>query len=80
MPGNTTALLDPSNSSSIAACQANPATCVRRPVENTGHVGAAFFLGYANYEGRKAKGMYYIRQNEDALYLQDRWRVNNAWH
>ena len=74
---NATALLDPANSSSIAACEANPANCVRRPLQNTGDVGAAFFLGYANYEVRKAKGMYYIRQNEDALYFQDRWRVNN---
>jgi len=74
---NTTAQFDPANSSSMAACQANPATCVRRPIQNTGDIGAAFYLGYANYEVRKAKGMYYIRQNEDALYLQDRWRVTN---
>jgi hypothetical protein len=74
---NTTALFDPANSSAIAACATNPTTCVRRAVPNTGDVGAAFFLGYANYEVRKAKGMYYIRQNEDALYLQDRWRVTN---
>lgn len=73
----TTALFDPSNSTPMDACLANPTSCVRRAVENTGHVAAAFFLGYANYEVRKAKGMYYIRQNEDALYLQDRWRVNN---
>lgn len=74
---NTTALIDPANSTSIAACEMNPSSCVRRPIENTGHLAAAFFLGYANYEVRQAKGMYYIRQNEDALYLQDRWRVNN---
>ncbi len=74
---NATALFDPANSTSMAACAANPATCVRRPLQNTGDLGAAFFLGLANYEVRKAKGMYYIRQNEDALYLQDRWRVSS---
>jgi hypothetical protein len=33
---NTTALFDPANSSSIEACQVNPANCVRRPLQNTG--------------------------------------------
>jgi hypothetical protein len=38
-------------------------------------VAAASYLGYAIYEVRVAKGMYYMRQNEDALYFQDNFRV-----
>ena len=64
---NTTALYDPGASSA-----AN-----RLAVQNTGHVAAAAFLGHANYEVRVAKGMYYMRQNEDALYFQDNWRATN---
>jgi hypothetical protein len=61
----TTALFDPVNSSATT----------RVPVNNTGHVGAAFFLGHANYEVRQAKGKYYMRQNEHAVYFQDNWKV-----
>src|SRR5205807_1174248 len=43
---------------------------------NTGNVAAAAFLGYGIYEVRVAKGMYYIRQNEDTGYIQDNYRVN----
>jgi hypothetical protein len=62
----TTALYDPVNSSATT----------RVPVNNTGHVGAAYFLGYANYEVRQSKGKYYMRQNEDAIYFQDNWKVS----
>lgn len=64
---NTTALYDPAASSATN----------RRAVLNTGHVAAAAYLGYANYEVRAAKGMYYMRQNEDALYFQDNFRATN---
>lgn len=61
----TTALYDPKNSSATS----------RVGTSNTGHVGAAFYLGYANYEVRKAKGKYYMHQWEDSFYLQDNFRV-----
>jgi hypothetical protein len=43
----------------------------------TGHVAAAAYLGYSNYEVRKAKGKYYMHQWEDSFYIQDNWRVTN---
>lgn len=64
---NTTALYDPAASSAT-----NRVATLR-----TGHVAAAAYLGYANYEVRVAKGMYYMRQNEDALYFQDNFRATN---
>jgi len=42
-----------------------------RAALNTGHVAASAFLGLANYDIRIAKGRYYMRQHEDALYIQD---------
>jgi hypothetical protein len=63
----TTALYDPVNSSATT----------RVATANTGHVGAAFYLGHANYEVRQAKGKYYMRQNEDAMYFQDNWKATN---
>jgi hypothetical protein len=48
-----------------------------RGVLNTGHVAASAFLGLANYDVRIPKGKYYMRQNEDALYIQDNFRVNS---
>jgi hypothetical protein len=48
-----------------------------RGVLNTGNVAAAAYLGLANYEARIAKGKYYMRQNEDALYIQDNFRATN---
>jgi len=44
---------------------------------NTGHVAGSTFLGLGNYEYRVAKGKYYMRQNEDAWYLQDNFRVTS---
>jgi hypothetical protein len=64
---NTTSLYDPVQST----------TNNRVATLNTGHVAAAAYLGYATYEVRVNKGMYYIRQNENAVYFQDNWRVNN---
>lgn len=64
---NTTQLFDPVQSTSNN----------RVGTLNTGHVAAAAYLGFARYEVRVAKGMYYIRQNENAVYFQDNWRVNN---
>ena len=64
---NTTGLYDPVNS--------NAST--RRMMSNTGHVAAASYLGYANYEVRASKGKYYMHQNEDSLYFQDNWRATN---
>src|SRR5438445_9898718 len=48
---NTTAEYDPAAGSATN----------RLGVLNTGHVGAAPYLGYAIYEVRVAKGMYYMR-------------------
>jgi hypothetical protein len=62
---NTTALYDPVTS--------GPTT--RVAMNNTGHVAAATYLGYANYEVRVAKGKYYMHQNEDSMYIQDNWRA-----
>ena len=62
---NTTALFDPVNSSATT----------RAPANNTGHIAAGFFLGHANYEVRQSKGKYYMRQNEDAVYFQDNFKV-----
>jgi hypothetical protein len=61
----TTALYDPKNSSATT----------RVATANTGHVAAATYLGYANYEVRAAKGKYYMRQHEDSFYVQDNWRA-----
>ena len=47
------------------------------PLPNTGNVAAATYLGYATYEVRKAKGMYYMRQNEDSAYIQDNIHMTN---
>jgi len=62
---NTTALYDPKRSTANS----------RIATLNTGNVAAAAYLGYANYEYRVNKGMYYIRQNEDAAYIQDNIKV-----
>jgi len=60
----TTGLYDPVNS-----------TRTSRVMQNyTGHVAAAAYLGYANYEVRVAKGKYYLHQWEDSFYVQDNWR------
>ena len=60
----------------IATALYNPAYPNRTAaVPNTGHVAASSYLGLANYEYRLAKGKYYMRQNEDAWYLQDNFRV-----
>ena len=64
---NTTALFDPTKSSATN----------RVALGNTGNVAAAAFLGYANYEVRVAKGMYYLRQNEDSSYVQDNIRLTS---
>src|SRR5207248_2878353 len=64
---NTTALFDPTKSSPTN----------RVALGNTGNVAAAAFLGYANYEVRVAKGMYYLRQSEDSGYVQDNIRVTS---
>ena len=62
----------------IATALYDPAVPNRtRGVLNTGNVAAAAYLGYANYEYRTSKGMYYMRQNEDAAYIQDNWRITN---
>ena len=51
-------------------------TVSRRTMQNyTGHVAAAAYLGYANYEVRLTKGKYYMRQKEDSFYVQDNWRA-----
>jgi hypothetical protein len=64
---NTTQLYDPTRSSPTN----------RVALGNTGNVAAAAYLGYGIYEVRVAKGMYYIRQNEDTGYIQDNIRVTN---
>jgi hypothetical protein len=63
----TTALFDP------AVSNANN----RVATPNTGHVAAATYLGYANYEVRAAKGKYYMRQKEYSMYFQDNFRATN---
>ncbi len=45
-------------------------------VKNTGHALASAYLGLADYEYRVNKGRYYIRQNEDAAYIQDNFKVS----
>jgi len=62
---NTTAQYDPAASSPTN----------RVAMLNTGDVGAAAYLGYAIYEVRVAKGMYYMRQNEDSAYFQDNFKM-----
>ena len=64
---NTTALYDPANTTATN----------RVAMLNTGPRGRGRYLGYAIYEVRVAKGMYYMRQNEDAAYFQDNWRATN---
>jgi hypothetical protein len=64
---NTTQLFDATRSTATN----------RVALGNTGNVAAAAYLGYANYEVRVAKGMYYIRQHEDTAYVQDNIRVTN---
>jgi hypothetical protein len=44
-------------------------------VLNTGSIGSAFYLGQANYTYPLLKSNYYMRENEDALYFQDNFRV-----
>ncbi|MEK7404131.1 MAG: TonB-dependent receptor [Acidobacteriota bacterium] len=61
----TTALYDPVNSN----------VNNRLATANTGHVAAATYLGYSNYEVRVAKGKYYMHQNEDSMYIQDNFRA-----
>lgn len=63
---------------SIGTGQYDPTVVNRtRAVLNTGHVAASAFLGLANYDIRIAKGKYYMRQNEDALYFQDNFKATN---
>jgi len=64
---NTTQLYDPAHSSATN----------RVALGNTGNVAGAAYLGYAIYEVRVAKGMYYLRQNEDTAYVQDNIRVTS---
>ena len=64
---NTTQLYDPAHSTATN----------RVALGNTGNVAAAAYLGYATYDVRVAKGMYYIRQNEDTAYIQDNYRVTS---
>ena len=44
-------------------------------VPNTGNIAASFYLGLANYQQQVAKGQYYTRGHEDALYFQDNFKV-----
>ncbi|MGE5644245.1 MAG: carboxypeptidase-like regulatory domain-containing protein [Acidobacteriota bacterium] len=46
-----------------------------RATLNTGSALASAYLGLANYEYRVNKGRYYLRQNEDAAYIQDNFKV-----
>jgi len=43
----------------------------------TGSIGAAFYLGLANYTYPILKQNYYMRQHEDAFYFQDNFRVTS---
>ncbi|MFB3827958.1 MAG: TonB-dependent receptor [Bryobacteraceae bacterium] len=61
---NATGLYDPATS------RANPGVT---PL--TGQNIANLFIGVANYSINMAKGKYYIRQREFALYFQDNYRV-----
>jgi hypothetical protein len=45
-------------------------------VLNTGHLLASAYLGLADYEYRVNKQKYYMRQHEDALYVQDNFKVS----
>jgi hypothetical protein len=61
---------------SITTAQYNPAYPDRSSaVLNTGSLGSAFYLGQANYTYPLLKSNYYMRENEDALYFQDDFRV-----
>jgi hypothetical protein len=61
---------------SIATSVYDPAVTNRsRGMLNTGSIGAAAYLGLANYTYPMLKGTYYIRQHEDAFYFQDNFRV-----
>ena len=44
---------------------------------STGYVGASFYLGLADYSYPVPKGNYYLRQNEDAFYVQDNFRATS---
>ena len=60
----------------VATALYDPAVSNRtRGVNNTGHQAASFFLGLNDLQYRTAKGKYYMRQNEDALYFQDNFRA-----
>jgi hypothetical protein len=43
---------------------------------NSGSIAASFYLGLANYQQQVAKGKYYTRGHEDALYFQDNFKVS----
>ena len=44
-------------------------------VPNTGNIAASFYLGLANYQQQVAKGKYYTRGHEDAVYFQDNFKI-----
>ena len=54
----------------------NPDTGTENPLayNNTGNLMTSAFLGIADYSSRMAKGRYYIRQREAALYFQDNYK------
>ena len=61
---------------SIATAQYDPTVPDRsRGVLNTGSLGSAFYLGLANYTYPLLKSNYYMRENEDAFYFQDNFKI-----
>ena len=46
-------------------------------VPNTGNIAASFYLGLANYQQQVAKGQYYDRGHEDAVYFQDNFKLTH---
>jgi Carboxypeptidase regulatory-like domain len=61
----------------LATSLYNPSSSPTAPLAQqlTGHNLGNMFLGVARYQYRAAKGKYYMRQWEDALYFQDNIRV-----
>ena len=63
---------------SIATAQYDPTVPSRsQGVLGTGSIGSAFFLGQATYTYPIVKQNYFMRQNEDAFYFQDNFRVSS---
>jgi len=67
------------NWSTLATALYDPTTSRTNPQATplTGHNLANLFLGVMNYSNNMARGYFYARGKEYALYLQDNWKVTS---